>query len=78
MRHVKASEFKAKCHAFVDAVARTGKPIVITKKGRPLAELHPHRPRKRKDAFGVWKDVLIVKGDVIAPLGVDWHSSKQA
>ena len=42
MRHVKASEFKAKCLALMDEVARTGDPVVITKNGKPIADLVPH------------------------------------
>ena len=46
-RHIKASEFKAKCLALMDEVARTGEAVIITKNGKPVAELVPHRPRKR-------------------------------
>ena len=46
-RIVKASEFKAKCLAFLDEVERTGDRLVITKKGKPVAEVVPHRPTKR-------------------------------
>ena len=42
-RQIKASEFKAKCLALMDEVARTGNPLVITKNGKPVAELVPHR-----------------------------------
>jgi len=38
-RIVKASEFKAKCLALLDEVERTGDRLVITKKGRAVAEL---------------------------------------
>ena len=36
-RHIKASEFKAKCLALVDEVARTGAAVVITNNGKPVA-----------------------------------------
>ena len=38
---VKASEFKAKCLAMLDEVARTRREIVVTKHGRPIAKLVP-------------------------------------
>ena len=38
-RIIKASEFKAKCLALIDEVARTGNAIVVTKNGKPLVEL---------------------------------------
>jgi prevent-host-death family protein len=74
-RHVKASEFKAKCLALMDEVARTGQPVVITKKGKPVAELVPHRAAK-KSPFGLLKGRLIVKGDIISPIDVEWEAMK--
>jgi prevent-host-death family protein len=38
---ISATEFKAKCLALLDEVGRTGEPLVITKRGRPLARLVP-------------------------------------
>ena len=45
---VKASEFKAKCLALMDEVARTGETVVITKKGAPLVELVPLRSKAKR------------------------------
>ncbi len=75
MQKVKASEFKAKCLALMDEVARTGEPVLVTKNGKPIAELRPHRSRA-ESALGVWKDRLIVKGDIISPVGADWDALK--
>lgn len=41
MREIKAGEFKAKCLALLDEVAETGEPIVVTKRGKPIATLSP-------------------------------------
>ena len=75
MQKIKASEFKAKCLALMDEVARTGESVLVTKNGKPVAELRPHRPRAESPA-GVWKDQLIVKGDIISPVGTDWGALK--
>jgi len=72
-RIIKASEFKAKCLAIMDEVERTGQGVVITKKGKPIAELVPHRAR-RKNARGIMKDRLLVIGDIIAPIDVEWDA----
>ena len=66
-RHIKASEFRAKCLAFVDEVARTGAAVIITKRGKPVAELVRHRPRKR-NARGILKNELFVARDIISPV----------
>jgi prevent-host-death family protein len=74
-RHIKASEFKAKCLALMDEVARTGTPVVITKNGKPVAELGPHRPKKR-NLEGCSKDTLFITGDIISPIDVEWDAMK--
>ena len=38
-----ATEFRAKCLALIDEVAETGREIVITKRGKPVARLVPVR-----------------------------------
>ena len=73
---VKASEFKAKCLALMDEVARTGEPVVITKKGEPLVQLVPHKSRTKKDAFGILKGELVITGDIMAPIDVEWDAMK--
>jgi prevent-host-death family protein len=74
-RHIKASEFKAKCLALMDEVARTGDTVVITKNGKPVAELVPHRPRKQS-LRGLLKDELFITGDIISPIDVEWDALK--
>jgi prevent-host-death family protein len=39
MRSLNAAEFKAKCLAVLDDVDRTGEPVTILKRGRPVARL---------------------------------------
>jgi prevent-host-death family protein len=72
---IKASEFKAKCLALLDEVERTGDILVVTKKGRPVAELGPHRPASRSP-FGIWKGRTEILGDIISPIDVEWDALK--
>ena len=74
-RIMKASEFKAKCLALMDDVERTGEAIVITKKGKPVAELIPHQ-KSRPQLFGLLKDRLFITGDIISPIEVEWEALK--
>jgi prevent-host-death family protein len=74
-RHIKASEFKAKCLALMDEVARTGAAVIITKNGKPVAELVPHRPRKH-NARGILKNELFIAGDIISPIDIEWEALK--
>ena len=41
---IRASEFKARCLALLDEVAETGRPLVVTKHGRPVARVVPLDP----------------------------------
>jgi len=75
-RHIKASEFKAKCLALMDEVEKTGVSLVITKNGKPVAELVPHHGAVKKDAHGIWKGKVVIKGDVISPLDIEWNALK--
>jgi prevent-host-death family protein len=74
MRTVKASEFKAKCLALMDQVARTGEPVLVTKNGKPVAELRPATGQRSKSPFGLHKGSVVITGDIIAPLEAEWES----
>jgi prevent-host-death family protein len=67
MRTVRASEFKAHCLALMDEVAATGEPLLITKHGKPIAELKPHRPPRAKSLIGLDKGRIRILGDIVAP-----------
>jgi len=69
-RHIKASEFKAKCLSLLDEVRDTGETIVVTKRGKPVAELKPLR-RRPKTLYGALKGHITIKGDIVGSLG-DW------
>jgi prevent-host-death family protein len=46
---VPAGEFKAHCLALLDKVARTRQPLIVTKRGKPVAKVVPtESPRPRK------------------------------
>ena len=73
MRTVKASEFKAKCLGLIDEVAATGKPVVVTKRGKRVARLVPEPPpRRRKSIFGFMRGEIKIRGDIISPLNEPW------
>jgi prevent-host-death family protein len=40
-RHIPASEFKARCLALLDEVAETKETLVVTKRGKPVAQVVP-------------------------------------
>ena len=77
MKTLQASRFKAQCLALLDEVARTGEPVLVTKHGRPVAELRPHRQPRAKSLFGRDNGRLKIKGDIISPIGTElWEALK--
>jgi prevent-host-death family protein len=75
-RAIKASEFEAQCLALIDEVAKTGDTLIITKDGKPLAELVPHKNEKRPSPLGIWKGKVEITGDIVSPVDVEWDAMK--
>ena len=70
-----ATEFKARCLELMEQVAATGNPVVITKRGRPLAQLVPVTQRPRS-IVGALKGHARIRGDIISPLKIRWEASR--
>ena len=69
------SEFKATCLAVLERVRRTGTPIVVTRRGLPIAEINPPPPRELEDAWlGSMRGTASIVGDLISPIAsADWE-----
>jgi prevent-host-death family protein len=52
MKTVKASELKAECLTVMGQVAVNGEPVVITKNGKPVAELRPYTGPRAQSPLG--------------------------
>lgn len=78
MESVAISKFKATCLSLLERVKKTGTPILVTKRGEPVALVtSPPHPPKPKRSFGCMKGTVITKGDIIGPLGEeDWEALK--
>jgi prevent-host-death family protein len=72
IRPVPAGEFKAKCLALLDEVAATGRPILVTKRGRPVARIVPVDDRDVPSLRGS----IVHQGDVVSPVGERWDAER--
>lgn len=68
MRTMAAGEFKAKCLAVMAEVKSTGQPVLITKRGKPLAWLTepgeaPVRKVNVESIFNALRGAISVSGD---------------
>jgi prevent-host-death family protein len=66
-RYVAAAEFKAKCLRLMDEVAWRRRPIIITKRGKPVAKLVPVE-QGPIDLFGYMAGTAKICGDIISPI----------
>ena len=65
---IPAGEFKAHCLALLDKVARTHLPLIVTKRGKPVAKIVPTETRKSQNLLGSVK----FHGDIVAPILDNW------
>jgi prevent-host-death family protein len=70
---IPAAVFKAECLKLMDEVARTGQPVVITKHGKPVAQLAPVAAEP-KSRFGYMKNTVTIKRDIVAPTDDSWSA----
>ncbi len=72
---IPAGEFKANCLKLMDQVRESGREIVITKRGKPVAKLVPLEPKERPPLFGCMKGSIEILGDIISPIDVEWDAA---
>lgn len=63
-RVVNATEFKAKCSAYLDQVEEHGSPITILRRGRPVAVLSPAK-KVWKSPEGMFAGRMEIIGDIV-------------
>lgn len=67
MKTVAAGKFKETCLRLLDEVGETGEPIVITKRGKAVAQLTAVKPVRADDWRGAMRDRGEIRGDLTAP-----------
>jgi len=75
MKQIAISEFKAKCLSLLDEVQKTKQPILVTRRGKPVAEVSAPRPAESRDWIGSMKDDFDIIGDIVGPASdpEDWE-----
>ena len=64
------SHFKATCLAVLERVRRSGQPLLVTKRGKPVAQILPPPPPEAagESRFGCMKGKIEFLGDIVEPL----------
>ena len=58
-KRIGAAAFKANCLRILDEVERSGEPVTVTKRGRPIAELKPVEKRERRSIIGAMRGTVL-------------------
>jgi len=75
MKILAITEFKAHALQILGQVAETRESVMVTKRGKPLAEVVPFSPSK--PAPGKLSEALVFEKDIVSPLGADmWNACK--
>ena len=71
------SEFKAHALQILDKVSKDTKPVVITKRGKPLVEVIPYKEDKATPLPGKLASSFLFEDDILSPIGDEiWNVCK--
>jgi prevent-host-death family protein len=73
-QRISAAEFKAKCLHLMEQVSKNRRPIIITKRGKPIAKLVPIDKTHHK-GFGCMRGTVTINGDIISHLDEPWDTN---
>jgi prevent-host-death family protein len=77
LRQIPAGEFKAKCLHLMDLIKKQRVPIIITKRGVPIAKLIPiEEETTSQNLFGRLKGSVTIKNDIIASTKEKWEADE--
>lgn len=73
MQRVPAAQFKSQCLALMDQVAESGRPVIVTKHGKPVVQIVPVE-RDEEDIFGFLAGKGRIVGDIENSIPAsDWN-----
>ncbi len=74
MKTMVVSDFKAKCTAILREAQRSGEPLLVTRRGRPIARIEPIPEEVSKRRLGLYRGRMRIRGDIVrASSEGDWE-----
>jgi prevent-host-death family protein len=73
--HIGAGEFKAHCLRLMDDVQKSRRPVVITKRGKPVAKLVPCE-EEAPQLYGFLKGSVKIHDDIVKTVDVKWEADE--
>lgn len=81
MREIQISKFKATCLAVLEQVRKSGEPVLVTRRGVPMARIEPARQAAGEGGgwIGSWGKRGAIVGDIVAPASEisDWEAMRE-
>jgi prevent-host-death family protein len=74
MTTIAAGEFKSTCLKLLDAVSTQREPLIITKRGKPVAQLLPILPTPALPLFGALRGSVLEEENIVSPLKNHWDA----
>jgi prevent-host-death family protein len=72
---VAAAEFKARCLALLEEVRQSRQSLLVTRHGKPVAEISPFVAHNDTDENPL-KGSVLFQGDLISPIDESWDSAR--
>ncbi|MCB4790434.1 MAG: type II toxin-antitoxin system prevent-host-death family antitoxin [Elusimicrobia bacterium] len=76
MKTMNVTDFKSHALQIISRVAELHETVIITKRGKALAELIPFKPHNKKASCGRLSSALISQKDIVAPIDEEWEANK--
>ena len=71
-----ATEFKATCLKVMEDVRRSRKPVIVSKRGKPIVKIVPVEEQRRRPLFGYLKGTVKIVGDIVGRDPEAWDSDR--
>lgn len=78
MEEIPISKFKATCLAVLEKVKQSGKPVLVTRFGQPVAAIVPPAVAQRVPRFGTGIGSAEILGDIVGSISdeSDWEAAQ--
>jgi prevent-host-death family protein len=77
MKAVGISQFKAHTMEILEKVSQSQENIIITKRGKPLAQIIPYHDMNNTPRPGKLANTLVFEKDIVSPLGEEMWDACQ-
>jgi prevent-host-death family protein len=68
MKEISISKFMARCLAVMKEVRLSGEPVLVTKRGKPIAEIVPPARPVTGERLGNMVGTARIVGDIVSPV----------